>query len=106
MSHQQSLNFDKDGVVGEKWNQPKNIPECLLSHLKIFVWTRYHWEREEEIEVATYILKNARQLKNASFTTFPIQSKELNKLEERRKMIKELDCVVRASSSCHLVFAE
>ncbi|KAL1195680.1 F-box/FBD/LRR-repeat protein [Cardamine amara subsp. amara] len=99
------LDLNKDVVVGGKWNQPKNVPECLLSHLKIFVWTGYDWEREEEKEVATYILKNASQLKNANFFTKPIiQSKELNKLEETSEMLKELDGVVRASSSCHLVF--
>ncbi|XP_019082473.1 PREDICTED: F-box/FBD/LRR-repeat protein At3g52680 [Camelina sativa] len=64
--------FRKHGLVGGKWNEPKNVPECLVSHLKMFVWTRYRWEREEEKEVATYILKNARQLKNASFSTRPI----------------------------------
>ncbi|CAH8278537.1 unnamed protein product [Arabidopsis lyrata] len=33
----QSSFFSKDGVVGGKWNQPKNVPECLLSHLEKFV---------------------------------------------------------------------
>ncbi|CAB89230.1 putative protein, partial [Arabidopsis thaliana] len=101
-----NLDFKKVGMVGGKWNEPKNVPECLLSQLKMFVWTSYHWESEVEKEVATYILKNARQLKNVSFSTRPIHSKEHNKLEEKCKMLKELDGVVRASSSCHLVFIE
>lgn len=61
----------------------------------MFVWKNYHWESEVEKEVATYIIKNARQLKNVSFSTIPIHSKEHNKLEEIRcKMLKELDGVV------------
>ncbi|CAH2064290.1 unnamed protein product [Thlaspi arvense] len=98
----QSQKSDKDCVVGGKWNQPKDVPECLLSHLETFVWTIYNWDREEEIEVATYILRNARRLKNATISTRPIQYKELSKLEERYKMLMELDGVVRASNSCHL----
>ncbi|XP_019085577.1 PREDICTED: FBD-associated F-box protein At3g52670-like [Camelina sativa] len=88
----------------EWWNQPKYIPECLLCDLKMFVWTRYGWEREEEKEVATYILRNARQLNKATFSTNPIESKELHKLEKRRTMLNDLDAVDRASKSCHLVF--
>ncbi|KAG7532945.1 F-box domain [Arabidopsis thaliana x Arabidopsis arenosa] len=98
------LNFHKNGLVGGKWNEPKYVPECLLSHLETFVWRRFDWGREEEKEIATYILKNARQLKKATFSTNPIDSEELNKLKERRKVLNELDGVVRASNSCHLVF--
>jgi len=68
------------------------------------VWIRYDWEREEEKEVATYILRNARWLKKGTISTNPIESKDLEKLEERRKMLNELDSVVRASNSCNLVF--
>ncbi|KAG7560621.1 F-box domain [Arabidopsis thaliana x Arabidopsis arenosa] len=80
-----SLNFHKNGVVGGKWNEPKYVPECLLSHLETFVWRRFDWGREEEKEIATYILKNARLLKKATFSTNPIDTEELNKLKERRK---------------------
>ncbi|KAL1199908.1 F-box/FBD/LRR-repeat protein [Cardamine amara subsp. amara] len=100
----QYLNFHKDGVVGGKWKEPKYVPECLLSHLESFVWTRFDWGREEEKEVATYILKNARRLKKATFSTTPIESEELKKLKERRKVLNELDSVVRASNSCQFVF--
>ncbi|EOA24027.1 hypothetical protein CARUB_v10017242mg [Capsella rubella] len=93
-----------DSLVGGKWNEPKDIPECLLSHLETFVWKRFNWGREEEKEIATYIQKNARQLKKATFSTNPIESKEINKVKERRKVLDELDGVVRASNSCHLVF--
>ncbi|KAL1195676.1 F-box/FBD/LRR-repeat protein [Cardamine amara subsp. amara] len=93
--------YRKVGLVDGKWNEPKYVPECFLSHLETFVWTGYDWEREEEKDVATYILKNARLLKKATFSTRPIYFKEL---EERRKMLNELDGMVKASNSCHLVF--
>ncbi|XP_019099853.1 PREDICTED: F-box/FBD/LRR-repeat protein At3g52680-like [Camelina sativa] len=93
-----------DSLVRGKWNEPKYVPECLLSHLETFVWKRFGWGREEEKEIATYILKNARRLKKAHFSTIPIDTKELNKLRERSKVLSELDGVVRASNSCHLVF--
>ncbi|KAH0887524.1 LOW QUALITY PROTEIN: hypothetical protein HID58_063620, partial [Brassica napus] len=64
-------------------------------------WTNYVWEREEELEVAKYILKNARWLKKATFYTEP---EDVETLEEKREMLNELASVVRASNSCHLVF--
>ncbi|CAL9246610.1 unnamed protein product, partial [Arabidopsis halleri] len=89
----------KDDVVSGKWNEPKyRVPECLLSHLETFVWTRYDWRREEENVVAKYILRNARRLNKATFSTRPIESKE--KLE----MLNEMNGLVKASNSCHLVF--
>ncbi|CAA0386623.1 unnamed protein product [Arabidopsis thaliana] len=62
------------------------------------------WGREEEKEIATYILKNGRRLKKETFTTNPIESEELKKLKERRKVLNGLDGVVRTSNSCQLVF--
>ncbi|CAH8341796.1 unnamed protein product [Eruca vesicaria subsp. sativa] len=104
----QSLKLDspyrKDCPVGWEWNQPKCVPECLLLHLETLVWIRYRWQREDEKQVATYILKNARQLKKATFSTVPIKPEELEELEKRREMLNELSSVVRGSTSCHLVF--
>ncbi|XP_010426725.1 PREDICTED: F-box/FBD/LRR-repeat protein At3g51530-like [Camelina sativa] len=99
-----NVEFDKQYSDQGKWNQPKYVPECLLSHLETFVWRNCNWGREEEKEVATYILSNATQLKKATFSMDPIESKRLCKLARRRRMRNELDGVVRASSSCHLVF--
>ncbi|CAH8386345.1 unnamed protein product [Eruca vesicaria subsp. sativa] len=65
---------DEDCPVSGDWNQPKCVPECLLFHLETFVWKRYKWQREDEKEVATYILQNARQLKKATLSTKPIKS--------------------------------
>ncbi|XP_010426406.1 PREDICTED: FBD-associated F-box protein At3g49020-like isoform X2 [Camelina sativa] len=94
---------NKDCPSGWEWNQPKCAPECLLFHLETFEWKGYRWQLEDEKEVATYILKNARRLKKATLSTKPIKSKELEMLEKRREMLNELANVVRASSSCHLV---
>ncbi|CAN6873732.1 unnamed protein product [Brassica oleracea] len=78
-----------------EWNQPKRVPECLLFHLETFMWTEYEWEREDEKQVATYILQNAGRLKKATFL--------LEELEKRSDILNELASVVRASTSCHLV---
>ncbi|CAN7063592.1 unnamed protein product, partial [Brassica rapa subsp. trilocularis] len=88
-------------LVGEWEKRPKCVPECLLFHLVTFQWTNYLWELEEELEVAKYILKNARWLKKATFYTEP---EDVETLEEKREMLNELASVVRASNSCHLVF--
>ncbi|XP_020881212.1 F-box/FBD/LRR-repeat protein At3g52680-like [Arabidopsis lyrata subsp. lyrata] len=93
----------KDDVVSGKWNEPKYVPECLLSHLETFVWIRYDCEREEEKDVAAYIMKNARLLNKATFSTRPIESKELHKLEKRRKILNELTIVKASSNSCRLI---
>ncbi|WZZ00324.1 hypothetical protein YC2023_072652 [Brassica napus] len=86
---------DEDCPVSGKWIQPKCVPECLVLNLEIFVWKSYKWRREDEKELATYILQNSRCLKKAIFST---------KLGKIREMLNELTCVVRASSnSCHLV---
>lgn len=66
------------------------------------MWKRYDWRREEEKEVATYILRKAIRLKKATFSIRPIE--EFNELKERLKMLKELNRVVRVSNSCQFVF--
>ncbi|RID65379.1 hypothetical protein BRARA_D00578 [Brassica rapa] len=57
-----------------------------------------------EEEVAIYLLKNARELKNAIFSTGPIEPGQLDKLKQRRRTRKKLDGVLKASNTCHLVF--
>jgi len=80
-----------------KWIQPKNIPKCMLLHLETFVWEDYEW-REDEKEVTKYILSNASRLDKATFLTKRLTSKE------RVEMVEELETVIKASSSCQLVF--
>ncbi|KAL1205470.1 putative F-box/FBD/LRR-repeat protein [Cardamine amara subsp. amara] len=81
-----------------KWNQPNNVAECLLRHLKTFVLISYKEELKEEIEVAKYILKNANCLKKATFSIKGLNS------DKRVEMLEELESVVRVSnSSCQLL---
>ncbi|CAH8338354.1 unnamed protein product, partial [Eruca vesicaria subsp. sativa] len=103
-SQKSKLVDDKKNMDPGEWNQPKCVPECLLSHLETFVWTRPDWIREEEREVARYILSNSQQLKKATFIIDPIEPKRLFRLARRREMLNELPGVVMASSSCNLVF--
>ncbi|KAF2601793.1 hypothetical protein F2Q70_00027945, partial [Brassica cretica] len=91
----------EDCPVGWEWTQPKCVPECLLLHLETLVWRRYGWQREDEKQVATYILKNARELKKATFDPTYVKPEEL---EKRREMLNVLASVARASTSSHLVF--
>ncbi|CAL9238660.1 unnamed protein product, partial [Arabidopsis halleri] len=85
---------DASGV----WNQPKNVPECLLFHLETFMWEGYRWKREEEVEVAKYILKNTNGLKRAIFSLKCIS------YEERLAVVKDLKSVVRATNLCKFQF--
>ncbi|CAL9238661.1 unnamed protein product [Arabidopsis halleri] len=81
------------------WNQPKNVPECLLFHLETFMWEGYKWKREEEVEVAKYILKNTNRLKKAIFSLKCVSS------EERLVVVNDLKSVVRATTnSCQFQF--
>uniref|UniRef100_A0A0D3CDR6 F-box domain-containing protein n=1 Tax=Brassica oleracea var. oleracea TaxID=109376 RepID=A0A0D3CDR6_BRAOL len=105
-SHQPKLVSDKKDMDPGKWNQPESVPECLVSHLETFVWTRPDWIREEEKEVARYILRNAQQLKKATFIIDPIEPKRLFRLAKRREMLNELPAVIMASKSCNLVVVE
>ncbi|KAF8100789.1 hypothetical protein N665_0217s0016 [Sinapis alba] len=92
-------------LTDDSFHQPKlYVPQCLLRHFETFVWIRPDWIREEEKEVAVYILGNARHLKKATFIIEPIESKRLFRLAKRREMLNELSAVVRASNSCQLVF--
>ncbi|KAG7564976.1 FBD domain [Arabidopsis suecica] len=98
------MSSDKGNQIDQKWSQPKRVPECLLFHLETFVWIGYEWPLRDEKEVATYILRNTRRLKKATFSTKPIEPVKLKELEERREMLNELASVGRASNSCHFVF--
>ncbi|KAG7558881.1 FBD domain [Arabidopsis thaliana x Arabidopsis arenosa] len=90
----------KDPVACMKWNQPKDVPECLLLHLETVVWKNYQGEIEVEKEVAKYILRNTSRLKKAIFSNAYIRP------EKRLERLKELDSVGMASNSCQLVFKE
>ncbi|XP_023637358.1 F-box/FBD/LRR-repeat protein At3g52680 [Capsella rubella] len=86
-------------VVCEKWNQPKTVPECLLLHLETFVWEGYEGKRQEEKEVAKYVLRNTSRLKKVAF------SKSNCSLKDRLEMLKELERVIKTPDSCQFDFA-
>lgn len=81
-----------------EWNQPRNVPECLVSQLETFMWKGYKWEQEEERQVAKYILKNSNRLKTATFS-----SKDIS-YEDRLVVIEDLKSVVRDTNSCKFQF--
>ncbi|CAH8380916.1 unnamed protein product [Eruca vesicaria subsp. sativa] len=57
-------------MASGKWKQPKNVPKCLLFHLKTFVWKCYCESLvEDDKEVLKYILRNANHLKRANFSS-------------------------------------
>ncbi|KAG7534470.1 FBD domain [Arabidopsis thaliana x Arabidopsis arenosa] len=81
--------------IEDRWAKPSSVPECLLSHLNTFEW-KYYIGGEEEKKLVAYILKNARQLKTASFPDLKFASK--------KTATKELVSLPRGSSSCKLMF--
>ncbi|KAG7538180.1 FBD domain [Arabidopsis suecica] len=78
--------------------QPSSVPDCLQFHLSTFEWKYYNGRREEK-KVVAYILKNARQLKTAIFSTKDSHLQE----KQSQKKLKELVSLPRASSSCQLL---
>ncbi|CAL9248517.1 unnamed protein product [Arabidopsis halleri] len=86
-------------LAHDEWIRPKNVPECLLLHLETFMWEGYEWEREDETEVAKYILKNSNHLKRAIFSSsISICS------EDRLVVVNDLKSVVKDTNSCHFQF--
>lgn len=77
------------------WIQPSFVPECLLLNIKTFEWRDYEG-REEEKQMAMYILKNARRLLTATINLDSV------KLSRRLKVIEELVFASRGSRACKL----
>ncbi|KAF8100917.1 hypothetical protein N665_0214s0076 [Sinapis alba] len=89
---------EKDYVGRGEWKQPENVPKCFWFHLETFIWKGYKWQREDEKQVAKYVLENAISLKRAIFSSKRI------KLKERVEVMKDLNSVIRASNVCQLIF--
>ncbi|XP_019094774.1 PREDICTED: F-box/FBD/LRR-repeat protein At4g26340-like isoform X1 [Camelina sativa] len=76
------------------WKRPSSVPKSL----ETFAWSGYKGRRGD-IEVATFVIKNATRLKTATF------SPECIGLEAKDRMLKDLVSVSRLSSvSCQLLF--
>ncbi|KAL1194699.1 putative F-box/FBD/LRR-repeat protein [Cardamine amara subsp. amara] len=80
------------------WIQPSSVPKCLSSHLKIFEWKGYAGDANEK-ELIRYILENSKCLKRAEISLDPICD-----IEEKRKMIEELQYMPSASTSLMCLF--
>ncbi|CAA7062566.1 unnamed protein product [Microthlaspi erraticum] len=79
------------------WKEPSSVPGCLLSSLETLIWANYEG-REEEKQVAAFILRSASFLKKAT-----ISSKATDPYE-KLEMIKELSSSPRRSPTCQLIF--
>ncbi|CAN7038801.1 unnamed protein product [Brassica rapa subsp. trilocularis] len=79
------------------WNEPKSVPECLISSLETLKWVNYQGT-EEEKEVAAFILRNGRCLKKVAI------SSEATDSDKKLEMLKELSLFSRRSPNCHLAF--
>ena len=79
------------------WNQPTTVPECILSSLQSFSWSKYTGEPEER-DIVVYILKHALHLKTATIKSS--ESSAVPKFE----MLEELALSPRASATCQLMF--
>ncbi|KAJ4868086.1 hypothetical protein Rs2_50366 [Raphanus sativus] len=77
------------------WNKPTAVPECLSTHLEIMEWRQYEGT-EEVMNVAAYILANARCLKTATFST--------RCGDKHHSMLRELRSLKRGSDTCQLLF--
>ncbi|AED94337.1 unnamed protein product [Arabidopsis thaliana] len=89
---------ERNGMVS--WNQPNFVPECLLSSLQTLLWSRY-FGRQQDRDIAVYILKNACHLKTATILADTDEHDVPN-----LQMIKELALSLRTSVICQLVFVE
>ncbi|XP_010438770.1 PREDICTED: F-box/FBD/LRR-repeat protein At4g26340-like [Camelina sativa] len=85
----------KETPIG--WELPSSVPECILSSLEAFEWIGYKGRRGDR-ELATYVIKNAANLRTATFTP------ESTDVGEKYRMLKELASVPTASTSSQLLF--
>lgn len=80
------------------WNDPSSVPECLSSSLETLEWVGYQG-REEEKEVAAFILRSGSCLKKVT-----ISSKSTDSDKKKLEMLKELSLSFRRSPTCQLAF--
>ncbi|XP_020881408.1 F-box/LRR-repeat protein At3g26922-like isoform X2 [Arabidopsis lyrata subsp. lyrata] len=95
---------ENNHLANRNWDQPKNVPGCLLFHLETFMWKGCKKLGEDEKVVAKYILRNSNRLKKATFTRKIYEENNSQDMVENLEMVEELESVVRTSNSCQLVF--
>ncbi|CAN8253003.1 unnamed protein product [Cochlearia groenlandica] len=79
------------------WNQPNFVPLCLSSRLESFECREYQASGDER-DVVAYILANSKCLKTAK-----IYIRSNFSLEERQKLVDELESMSRVSKTCALI---
>ncbi|KAL0710119.1 hypothetical protein Bca4012_017097 [Brassica carinata] len=77
------------------WKEATAVPESLSTHLEIMEWRQYEG-REQERNVAAYILGNATCLKMATFST--------RCRNKHHSMLRKLKNLKRVSETCQLLF--
>ncbi|XP_057418817.1 putative F-box/FBD/LRR-repeat protein At4g13965 [Lotus japonicus] len=89
---------EEDWMRGpENWADPDFVPECLLLNLKTCSF-RYFEDLEVELQLARYILKNARVLQTMKILTGPAISRR------QIKMIREKSSSSKLSPSrCQII---
>ncbi|KAJ0244112.1 FBD domain-containing protein [Hirschfeldia incana] len=81
------------------WYQLICVPECILPSLRDFNLSRYNWETARDRDIAVYILRNAPNLRTATFSfDTDVPNLEILKME--------LTHSAPASSTCELLFLE
>ncbi|WZZ84498.1 hypothetical protein YC2023_113077 [Brassica napus] len=90
---------EKDYVDRGEWKQPENVPKCFWFLLETFIWKGYKWQREDEKQVAKYVLKNAISLKRAFFSSKRIKLKEKVEVVKDLKSVP-LSCLSSVSRRC------
>ncbi|CAL9219019.1 unnamed protein product [Arabidopsis halleri] len=80
-------------------NQLNCVPRCLLSSLETFHWSEMYGLLQNQMDVAKYILRNARCLKSATIF-FPTTYAQ----EKRDEMIEELSLSFRGPETCQVFF--
>ena len=83
-------------------NELACVPDCLLSSLQTFKWTRIYGS-QKEVDLVKYVLRNARCLKTATILFRSISYSALEE-DELEMVIQDLSLSSRGSKDAKLVF--
>ncbi|XP_059648614.1 F-box/LRR-repeat protein At4g14096-like isoform X2 [Cornus florida] len=82
------------------WYQPKNVPSCLLCHLKEIKIMRFEG-KSDELKMAEYFLKNSKVLEKLMIR--PCINKRSSKINRRTSEINMVRMLPRGSEKCRVV---
>ncbi|CAN7110396.1 unnamed protein product [Brassica rapa subsp. narinosa] len=83
-------------------NELACVPDCLVSSLQTFKWTRIYGS-QKEVDLVKYVLSNARCLKTATILFRSISDSALEE-DELEMVIQDLSLSSRGSKDVKLVF--